>query len=233
MDRKTAAAADSFISHGVKPTGDGSLNIRHIGLSASSVTYEGVKDVVAHMFHTLLLDVSHLMLWGSAARMAGLLLPESLSGLRLATKQDCTLFFRETSARPIRHILPKEFRRKDGLVDFFSASISRCMDCLDDYETSRVVDLLRVVLRRKVTASERQAEHRATLLLVLLVVGHVSGRLGDLVEENIEHLILQSFHKAIQGPAPRPRLPLKSTSSSDIDDDDTSDGGKDVSLSQR
>eukprot|EP00977_Amphora_coffeiformis_P007786 scaffold1697_cov180-Amphora_coffeaeformis.AAC.22 len=208
--RKTAAAADSFIDHGFKLHG-GVANAQALGLTSSSVHYEGVTDVVAQMLHTMLMDVSHLMLWGSAARMASLLLPESLTGLHLATQQECTTVLRETHVRTIRRVLPKEFRRKDGLVDFFSASISRCMDCLDDVEAVRVVDLLRVVLKRKTSATDRQAEHQATLVLVLLVVGHVSGRVNELVEEDVDHLIMTSFGKAIRGP----ELPSESGDSDD------------------
>jgi hypothetical protein len=191
-ERRNGAYVDhAFRSSGTRPTA--------ALVPANASTYaEGVTDVVAETLQSLLLDVSHLMLWGSAARLASLLLQGTLAGLPQCSKEECGALLEDTAARPIRHVLPKVYRRKDGLVDFFSAAVSRCMDCLDDEEISNLVNLLRINLRPGSIMGDRQSEHTATLLLVLLVLGHVSGNLANLVEvEKMDHhLAIESLLKA-------------------------------------
>ena len=206
---RKAIGSDSFIDYGYKAKST-AVNVRALGVTSSSDAPEGVTEVVSHMLRTLLLDFSHVTLWGSAGRMAKLLLKDCLGGLHIATKLECTAIMRDTAVRSIRHVLPKEFRRKNGLVDFFAVSISRCMDCLDDAEILRVVDLLRVLLKHRPLYSDDEAEQRATLLLVFIVVGHVSGRLDNLVEMDTEHLIVKSYQKAIQPKPPPPPEPSSS-----------------------
>ena len=99
--------------------------------------------------------------------------------------------------RPIRHVLPKEYRRKDGLVDFFSVSISTCTDVLDSTDITRIVVLMRVLLQPKVLFTDQEAEHSAILLIVFIVAGHISGKSGKLVDMSLDHLILNSLHKSL------------------------------------
>jgi hypothetical protein len=208
----------SFVDNGVRVKGAG-VNLQALGVTLNDGAPQGVTEVISYMLRALLLDFSHVTLWGSTGRLATLLLSDSLAGLHLVTKEECTAAICNTSVRAIRHILPKEFRRKDGLVDFFAQSISRCMDCLDDLEISRVVDLIQVVLNHKPIYSENQAEQQATLLLVLVVVGHISGRIDDLIETDTEHLIIKSYHKAIEAPVvAKPKSSYHSESSSGEDE---------------
>jgi hypothetical protein len=198
--RKPERSNGGFVDHAFDSNGAVSTTARSsIYLSTND---EGVTDVVAETLQSLLLDVSHQMLWGSAARLASLLLPGSLAGLSLCSKEECTALLEDTAARPIRHVLPKEYRRKDGLVDFFSAAISRCMDCLDNDEITNMTNLLRVNLRPGSITGDRQGEHTATLLLVFLVVGYVSGNLADFLdyEKLNHHLAIEALLKATVSP---------------------------------
>ena len=149
-----------------------------------------VSVIVARYVSTPVVDFNinqSFFPWQKVAMIAFSLLGESSSGFLFCTGRDFVSFFDTFN----------KIRKQDSdlLIPYFKYHIVQCSKNLSESSAGWILDLIRLLLGSARDEIESEIPY---LLLQAIVVGHVAGRITEiLLDECIQNLIWSSYFSAV------------------------------------